>query len=93
MKRSIRRLERRKDWLQSQVDSTRSDLSYTKAELSALRQAIACMEFVENGFYDILTDRSANLTVKQIIRLEGLKVKIIKDEVNRQYNNNVGTNE
>lgn len=79
--------------MQNQVDSTRSDLNYTKAELSTLKQAIACMKFVENDFYDILTDRHANLTAKQIIRLEELKVKMIKDEVGRQYDDSTGADE
>lgn len=40
----IKRLKRRADWLESQVDSTRADIQFTKAELSALRWAIPILE-------------------------------------------------
>jgi hypothetical protein len=40
----IKRLKRRADWLESQVDSTRADITYTKGELSALRWAIPILE-------------------------------------------------
>lgn len=90
MREHIRRLERRKKWLQSQVDSTRSDLGYTKAELAALKYAIACMNFVKDGFYEILMNKDVNLTAKQIIRLEKLKANMIKDELCKQYDNDTG---
>lgn len=90
MNEYIRRLERRRRWLQSQVDSTRRDLSYTKSEIAALNHALASMDFVKNGFYEILMDKDVNLTAKQIIRLEKLKANIIKDELCKQYDNDTG---
>lgn len=77
----IKRLERRRDWLQSQVDSTRSDLSYIKSELSALKFAIGSMEFVKDGFYEIITDKELNLTIEQISRLILLKNVKVKEEM------------
>lgn len=90
MNEYIRRLERRRRWLQSQVDSTRRDLSYTKSEIAALNHALASMDFVKNGFYEILMDKDVNLTAKQIIRLEKLKANMIKDELCKQYDNDTG---
>lgn len=90
MNECIRRLERRRRWLQSQVDSTRRDLSYTKSEIAALNHALASMDFVKNGFYEILMDKDVNLTAKQIIRLEKLKANMIKDELCKQYDNDTG---
>ena len=87
MNEYIRRLERRRRWLQSQVDSTRRDLSYTKSEIAALNHALASMDFVKNGFYEILMDKDVNLTAKQIIRLEKLKANLVKDELRKQYDN------
>lgn len=87
MNEYIRRLERRRRWLQSQVDSTRRDLSYTKSEIAALNHALASMDFVKNGFYEILMDKDVNLTAKQIIRLEKLKANMVKDELRKQYDN------
>lgn len=81
----IKRLERRRDWLQSQVDSTRSDLGYTKAELSALKFAIGCMRFVKDGFYDIVNDKELNLTIEQISRLILLKNVTVREGTNEQY--------
>ena len=86
MNQYIKTLRRRRNWLQSQVDSTRSDLGYTKSEIAALDHALASMDFVKNGFYEILMDKDVNLTAKQIIRLEKLKVNMIKDELYRQRN-------
>lgn len=40
----IKRLKRRADWLESQADSTRADIQYTRAELSALKWAIPILE-------------------------------------------------
>ena len=90
MNEYIRRLERRRRWLQSQVDSTRRDLSYTKSEIAALNHALASMDFEKNGFYEILMDKDVNLTAKQIIRLEKLKANMIKDELCKQYDNDTG---
>ena len=81
----IKRLERRRDWLQSQVDSSRSDLSYTKSELSALKFAIGSMEFVKDGFYEIITDKELNLTIEQISQLVLLKNLKVREEINEQY--------
>ena len=91
MREYIRRLERRKKWLQSQVDSTRSDLGYTKAELAALKYAIACMNFVKDGFYEILMNKKVNLTTEQIVLLEKLKVRAVKNELYRQHNDHAST--
>lgn len=77
----IKRLKRRRDWLQSQVDNTRSDLSYIKSELSALKFAIGSMEFVKDGFYEIITDKELNLTIEQISRLILLKNVKVKEEM------------
>lgn len=81
----IKRLERRRDWLQSQVDSTRSDIGFTKAELSALKFAIPSMQFVKDGFYEIITDKELNLTIEQINRLVLLKNLKVREEINEQY--------
>ena len=44
--RRLKRLKRRRDWLKSQSDSTpdRTDIGYTRAELSALNWAIEILE-------------------------------------------------
>lgn len=81
----IKRLERRRDWLQSQVDSTRSDIGFTKAELSALKIAIPSMQFVRDGFYEIITDKELNLTIEQIKRLILLKTLKVREGIDEQY--------
>ena len=40
----IKRLKRRAKWLRSQADSTRADIQYTRAELSALEWAVPILE-------------------------------------------------
>ena len=40
----IKRLKRRAEWLRSQADSTRADIHYTRAELSALEWAVPILE-------------------------------------------------
>lgn len=41
-------IERRMKWLKSQADSTRADISHTRAELSALEDAIRCFDTKAN---------------------------------------------
>lgn len=65
--RRIKVLKRRLSYLTKLLkNSGRSDLSYTKAEISALKDALECMEFVQSGFGELLTDKDLNLTVGQI---------------------------
>lgn len=47
----IKRLKRRAEWLRSQADSTRADIQYTRAELSALEWAIPILEVYAQAEY------------------------------------------
>ena len=65
--RHIKVLKRRLNYLKELLkNSGRSDLSYTRAEISSLKDALECMEFVQSGFGELLTDKDLNLTVGQI---------------------------
>lgn len=67
MRDYIKRLERPKKPAQNQVDSTRSDLSYTKSEPATLKHAITCMNFVKDGFYELLVN---NLLYSRVASLD-----------------------
>ena len=63
----IKVLKRRLSYLKELLkNSDRSDLSYTKAEIASLKDALECMEFVQSGFGELLTDKELNLTIEQI---------------------------
>lgn len=55
MRDYIKRLECRRNGAKL-GDSTKGDLSYAKSELATLKYAITCINFVKDGFYELLVN-------------------------------------